>query len=673
MGEVYLVEHGELDIKRAVKRLKGAPNPEKVRQIKNAGKLLAKLKDPRIVEVIDLFQFQNQFFLVMEYIEGEPLNKWLNSHPDIRERLEILKETALAVHHAHKNNIIHRDIKPGNIMVTPDKKVKILDFDISQNLLDVQFYFKNKKQKSISGTPCYMAPELFEGAPPSISSDVYALGMLLYLILFDNVPVKGSSLVSIKKAHLNIDLSSIEKEVPRELASLLRKSLVSKKDDRLNSALSYAKEIEDFLESDRAIPLRERISSALYAFWIPGIKDIIYQQKFTGYVAFLISVIIIFLPGRITLSILYRSFWALQGFSPNKTISQHIGEIREFFNDSSTLRKIFMTSSAIFLIAAALYGDYNLLMRGDSEMNDIESSASNTPSPTYIPAPTPTQSPTTSFTSTPFSSHSRYASKKENPDAASPPSPTPKKREPEATPTHSTLQIIPSLSPSASPTPSFSPTTTKPSPTVKVAVKPTPTPTRTEKKISFQTSTPAASSPIPAKRFPELFAGALEDGVNADWGKIKSLWDKEKKQISEESFERKLIYEYFLNCALYWYDDFLWRKTVRDNILNDYKKVSFKKQFTNVSFSKQDTELYLTFMLSFSPQIIKREVQHNSPELIPCLDIDAVLNYLAEIIVNQPEKIQHASIIYKNLLKKNPSLRKDFPELSEKIETGIQK
>src|SRR5207247_10352092 len=118
-------------------------------------------------------------YLVMEYVEGVPIDRFCNVHAlDTRQRLALFRRVCDAVHYAHRNLVIHRDVKPGNILVTADGTPKLLDFGIAR-LLETDAH--DATLASGSFTPDYASPEQIRGEPMTTASDVYSLAMLLYL------------------------------------------------------------------------------------------------------------------------------------------------------------------------------------------------------------------------------------------------------------------------------------------------------------------------------------------------------------------------------------------------------------------------------------------------------------------------------------------------------------
>jgi len=142
------------------------------------------LEHPNIVKVYDFGIVDNNLYLVMYYVNGETLERIIRREGklDIKDACYITLEVLKALDYAHQKNIIHRDIKPGNIMITPEKRVYLLDFGIAALMTE------DKEKGKVPGTPEYMAPEQFKGKIDK-RSDLYSLGVVLYESLTGHLPL----------------------------------------------------------------------------------------------------------------------------------------------------------------------------------------------------------------------------------------------------------------------------------------------------------------------------------------------------------------------------------------------------------------------------------------------------------------------------------------------------
>jgi serine/threonine protein kinase len=191
MGHVYLGEHVSLGRKAAIKVLlqQYANNPEIRARFKNEASALSRLHHPNIVTLYDYVETEDMLCLVMEYVEGHNLDHYIaNIRGPIPEAvaLPLFDQILMAFAYAHSIGVIHRDIKPSNIIITPDSKVKILDFGIAKMLEHTDH--KLTRTGSRIGTVLYMSPELVQGKTVDLRSDIYSLGVTLFQMLSGKEP-----------------------------------------------------------------------------------------------------------------------------------------------------------------------------------------------------------------------------------------------------------------------------------------------------------------------------------------------------------------------------------------------------------------------------------------------------------------------------------------------------
>jgi serine/threonine protein kinase len=210
MGEVYLAEHVNLGRKEALKILHPAfaRDPQFVARFRREARATNRVSHPNIVSVFDFGQLPDaRFFLAMEYAEGEPVDAALHRGPvAIPRALSILAQLADAAHAAHQCGVIHRDLKPANLVLTTHRNhpdhLKVLDFGIAKIIAPDHQDSVASATDVVFGTPAYMAPERFEGAPGDPRSDLYAIGCIAYELLVGEPPFSGNS-VALTHAHLN--------------------------------------------------------------------------------------------------------------------------------------------------------------------------------------------------------------------------------------------------------------------------------------------------------------------------------------------------------------------------------------------------------------------------------------------------------------------------------------
>ncbi|MBN1272525.1 MAG: protein kinase [Candidatus Aminicenantes bacterium] len=181
-GSVYLAKNTWLDIKVAIK----VPHKQSLELYKllKESRLQAALNHPNIVRMISAEKEKDVFFMVMEYVKGKTLEKILEKEKilDIKTSMDFIKQMAFGVDHAHKNKIIHRDLRPSNIIVSEDGTLKITDFGTSAWLNNISF------ASTRIGSPPYMAPEQFKGKA-TFSSDIYSIGCIFYEMVTGSPPL----------------------------------------------------------------------------------------------------------------------------------------------------------------------------------------------------------------------------------------------------------------------------------------------------------------------------------------------------------------------------------------------------------------------------------------------------------------------------------------------------
>ncbi|GAA0445582.1 serine/threonine protein kinase PrkC [Lentibacillus halophilus] len=214
MANVYLARDIILDRDVAIKmlRLDYADDEEFISRFDREAQSATSLSHPNIVSIYDVGEDDQILFMVMEYVDGMTLKEYIQHYAplDVQEALDIMQQVADAIAHAHANEIIHRDIKPQNIMINNDGQVKVTDFGIAVALSATSLTQTN----SILGSVHYLSPEQARGGMATKKSDIYSLGIVLFELLTGRLPFSGQTAVSIALKHLQHDTPSIKRFNP---------------------------------------------------------------------------------------------------------------------------------------------------------------------------------------------------------------------------------------------------------------------------------------------------------------------------------------------------------------------------------------------------------------------------------------------------------------------------
>ena len=255
MANVYLANDTILDRKVAVKVLRGdlSSDDKFIRRFQREALSVSNLSHPNIVEVYDVGEEDGQHYIVMEYIEGKTLKQLLKKRDSLTltEVIDIMTQLTDGIAHAHESYIIHRDIKPQNIMIQDDGRIKITDFGIAMALNATQLTQTN----SVMGSVHYLPPEQASGKGTTVKSDIYSMGILMYELLTGTVPFKGDNAVEIALKHMKDKIPSIRKQnpaIPQSVENILLKATAKNPRNRYDTAREMHEDLVHCLDEEHA-------------------------------------------------------------------------------------------------------------------------------------------------------------------------------------------------------------------------------------------------------------------------------------------------------------------------------------------------------------------------------------------------------------------------------------
>ena len=197
-----------------------------VSRFRNEAQAVARLSHPNIVSIYDVAFAEGVHYLIMEYVEGGSLKEYIDQHGPlpVDETLDIFHQLLNALQHAHENNVIHRDIKPHNILLDVKHNVRVTDFGLAVTTTNLT----NQTNNDVMGSVYYMSPEQIKGEQITAATDTYSAGLLLYEMLCHRRPFTGDSAVEIARQHLKGNVTPPHKlnpDIPTELSSFVMKAV----------------------------------------------------------------------------------------------------------------------------------------------------------------------------------------------------------------------------------------------------------------------------------------------------------------------------------------------------------------------------------------------------------------------------------------------------------------
>jgi serine/threonine protein kinase len=291
MGMVFEARDSALDRRVALKLMLPSDNPDPkeaaieeqlfTREAQLCGRLE---KHPNIVSVYEAGTIEGRRYISMEYVNGVPLSEWTSQRmPSLRTRVRILRDVAVAIHHAHQGKILHRDLKPKNVLVDPHDRPYVTDFGMVKRVSsgDGSSVHSSSTAGTVVGTPSYMSPEQAQGLKTiDRRTDVYALGAMLYEMLVGQPPFPGEMTIVALMRIVQDPIPAPSAASPAWAASAEDKlieavcirALSKHPDDRYQDALAFAEELTKWL-GDRRAPAPKKVEEKRKSFrgiWIPA-------------------------------------------------------------------------------------------------------------------------------------------------------------------------------------------------------------------------------------------------------------------------------------------------------------------------------------------------------------------------------------------------------------------
>lgn len=254
MANVYLANDTILNRHVAVKILRGdlASDEKFVRRFQREAISASSLSHPNIVEMYDVGEDDGKYFIVMEYVSGKTLKSLIKKRGALilEEVIDIMLQLTSGIAHAHDSYIIHRDIKPQNVMIIDDGMVKITDFGIALAVNSNEMTQTN----SVMGSVHYLPPEQANGTGSTIKSDVYSLGILMFELLIGKIPFKGDNAVEIAIKQMKDQIPSVSKinpDIPQSIENIILKACAKNPKNRYDSVREMHEDIKSCLDQER--------------------------------------------------------------------------------------------------------------------------------------------------------------------------------------------------------------------------------------------------------------------------------------------------------------------------------------------------------------------------------------------------------------------------------------
>lgn len=262
MGEVYRVRHRISDRCEAMKLLRASSgNPDQTQELMDRFvreiRVLATLHHPNIATLHTAFHHGHELVMIMECVDGEDLSKRMTRGLSLERSLHYTRQVLEALRYAHARGIVHRDVKPSNVMVGPDDHVKLLDFGLALNALTAQ---RLTTTGALVGSVHYIAPEQISGQPHDARSDIYAVGVTLYEMITGKLPVEGTTHIQVIAGHLQKDpVPPAERNpsIPVAVSAAVMRALAKNPAERWPSAAEFQAALDAGIRQTSAEALQE--------------------------------------------------------------------------------------------------------------------------------------------------------------------------------------------------------------------------------------------------------------------------------------------------------------------------------------------------------------------------------------------------------------------------------
>src|SRR5436305_8668030 len=267
MANVYLAEDQELGRRVAIKILneRHANDEQFVERFRREAKNAAGLSHPNIVSIFDRGQAENTYYIAMEYLDGRSLKELITARgpAPIHVAVDYARQILAALRIAHRQGVVHRDIKPHNVLVDGEGRIKVTDFGIARAGPS-----QMTEEGSIIGTAQYLSPEQAQGAPVTPASDLYSVGIVLYELLTGEVPFSGETPVELAMKHLSRvpePPSHLRPEIQRDLDFVVMRALAKSPEERYTSADEMDADLARIARGVAVSPETEEAATAIIA------------------------------------------------------------------------------------------------------------------------------------------------------------------------------------------------------------------------------------------------------------------------------------------------------------------------------------------------------------------------------------------------------------------------